>query len=475
MRSLFAPVLLASAGSTSPLLDLAVNTTDGSYSVSIDGAPWFPGGATAVWHNGTLFSSADGTLTITSAETFAGEDTMGAFAATELAWTGGGGAVGLHTQFKAYAGYIIFEQRNGPATLGGSGDKDGVATVFPSFRVTGADAAAGTPTRGALGYTGDMVGAGYQSFEWTEGAAVPFGVNAGPLCVFAAAPAGAAGTAAVLSPAYNFMAAQQSYSAADSTLDYGVMGSVDGVPAGFSVQTIVAASAAGVNNAMMAWGDALLHKYGKGRAAVDDDLTLNYLGYSTDNGAFYYYYTEPGTNYETTILDVKAYADEVGLPYRHWLADSYWYFKGDKNGVKNWTAMPELFPRGLEYVTNATGWEIVGHNRYWSDNTDYATQNGGEYEFAIDATSQYAVPLTQAFWDDLMESSKKWGLSVYEQDWLDSEYDNVGVLHTNATLARTWLMQMGTAAQKHGLTIQCALLAALPASCPPPPRYPLAY
>ena len=172
-------------------------------------------------------------------------------------------------------------------------------------------------------------------------------------------------------------------------------------------------------------------------------------------------------------------ADEVGLPYRHWLADSYWYFKGDADGVKNWTAMPELFPRGLEYVTNQTGWEIVGHNRYWSDNTDYAQQNGGDYEFAIDAKSQYAVPLTQAFWDDLMESSKKWGLSVYEQDWLDREYDNVGVLHTNATLARTWLMQMGTAAQKHGLTIQCALLAALPAaSCAPsptPPRCPLAY
>ena len=79
-----------------------------------------------------------------------------------------------------------------------------------------------------------------------------------------------------------------------------------------------------------------------------------------------------------------------------------------------------------------------------------------DFEFAIDAASQYAVPLEQRFWDFLMESSKKWGLSVYEQDWLDREYDNVGVLHTNATLARTWLMQMGTAAQKHGLTIQCA-------------------
>jgi hypothetical protein len=64
------------------------------------------------------------------------------------------------------------------------------------------------------------------------------------------------------------------------------------------------------------------------------------------------------------------------------------------------------------------------------------------------------VPITQHFWDDLMESSRKWGMYTYEQDWLDSEFDNVTQLHTNATLGRTWLVQMGTAAAKHGLTIQ---------------------
>ena len=54
----------------------------------------------------------------------------------------------------------------------------------------------------------------------------------------------------------------------------------------------------------------------------------------------------------------------------------------------------------------------------------------------------------------LMETSRQWGLYTYEQDWLDREYDNVDVLTKNATLARTWLMQMGAAAAKNGLTIQ---------------------
>ena len=54
--------------------------------------------------------------------------------------------------------------------------------------------------------------------------------------------------------------------------------------------------------------------------------------------------------------------------------DSWWYFKGEHDGVKNWTAMPSIFPHGIEEVAIQTGWPIVAHNRYWSGDTDYAKQ-----------------------------------------------------------------------------------------------------
>ena len=66
----------------------------------------------------------------------------------------------------------------------------------------------------------------------------------------------------------------------------------------------------------------------------------------------------------------------------------------------------------------------------------------------------FAWPTEQRFWDDLMYNSSKWGLFQYEQDWLDTEYDNVVHLNTNASAARTWLMQMGLGAQRNDLTIQ---------------------
>ncbi len=62
-----------------------------------------------------------------------------------------------------------------------------------------------------------------------------------------------------------------------------------------------------------------------------------------------------------------------------------------------------------------------GHNRYWSNETTYAKQNGGQFEFLIDNQSgdnghgHGAVPVQQEFWDYLMATSKQWGLEVYEQ------------------------------------------------------------
>jgi hypothetical protein len=33
-------------------------------------------------------------------------------------------------------------------------------------------------------------------------------------------------------------------------------------------------------------------------------------------------------------------------------------------------------------LVDRTGWMVIGHNRYWSANTDYAIQNGGKFQFS---------------------------------------------------------------------------------------------
>jgi hypothetical protein len=134
-----------------------------------------------------------------------------------------------------------------------------------------------------------------------------------------------------------------------------------------------------------------------------------------DNGAYYYY---NGGDAELRAVRDEAQRDKI--PFRYVLLDSWWcvqpaadvpcrpcgaiatgcgrqtaqrvrvrvrrfdrarrrYYKGIGGGVKNWTATPDTFPAGLRAFHDYTRWPIVGHNRFWAPDTDYATANGGKY------------------------------------------------------------------------------------------------
>ena len=130
------------------------------------------------------------------------------------------------------------------------------------------------------------------------------------------------------------------------------------------------------------------------------------------------------------------------------------YFKGANGGTKNWTAMESAFPHGLPYFHEQLRLPIIAHNRWWSAEVDYATQNGGQYSFVVEHnTSTWAVPTDQRFWDDLFFNASAWGLRVYQQDWLYNEYETVTALTTQLDLAKQWLLQMGQGASNAGISI----------------------
>ena len=69
-----------------------------------------------------------------------------------------------------------------------------------------------------------------------------------------------------------------------------------------------------------------------------------FLGFWTDNGAYYYYKTlEPNVNYEDTLIELYGKFLAKKLPMKYIEIDSWWYFKSAvETGVTSWTAMPEL-------------------------------------------------------------------------------------------------------------------------------------
>lgn len=276
--------------------------------------------------------------------------------------------------------------------------------------------------------------------------------NSGPVVLFNANMT----STHVLSAHNNFMAASQVFG--NNTLRYGVMGGVTEIPAGYMLETVLVPNDGGVNEAMEKWGDVLLARSNKKRYAYRDDQAMRQLGYSTDNGAYYYYQTEPNKTYEQTLLDVKAYADSENLPYQYVLLDSWWYYKGEGGGVATWNARPDVFPNGLPSFYEKTGWTGMLHNRYWSTDTPYAKQNGGQYNFVID-NSSVCVPDDQDFWNDLIANKTTNGqkMFMYEQDWLDVEFDRSLWLHENISAAQLWMHQMNAGCTNSNVTIQMCM------------------
>jgi hypothetical protein len=335
-----------------------------------------------------------------------------------------------------------FEDTSFPAPEVRVAAATGMASWFPAFQINDDD--------GSLGYlefNGMFMGSG----GYHIGPVADMGANdalmSGPLALFDDK------CVVVLSTASAFMSSSSYLRTELDEFGFGVMGSMTSIPKGHRTSTILSSSPRrgpdGIRQAFSVWGVKLMKMYKTNRPS---DVTLDYLQYSTDNGAFYYYNTEPNKTYQETIIEVKEYAEKVGLPFRSWLMDSWWYFKGRDGGVKNWTAMPNIFPDGIARVTQATKWGIVAHNRWWTNETDYAKQNGGNYGFVMEG--EKALPLEERFWDDLFLEAKLWGLTVYEQDWLNVQTQSMNLTLQNVEAARTWLVQMGNAARRNGLPIQ---------------------
>ena len=261
------------------------------------------------------------------------------------------------------------------------------------------------------------------------------GLVAGPIVLPCA---GGVNDTVALMPLGNFMSSSHEYDLTSGSLDFGVLGSVGSIPAGYKAEMLMVIDD-GFNAALRKAGGLVLRRAGTAdakRARAAADVSLNSLGYATQQGAWYYYNTAPreqggrppsttpaggstlmastplmwGERYATasslfgcavnisdapakhgckdygeTIVDVKRHADEVSLPYKWWLMDSWWYPKGLLNGVKTWESLPSTFPgsdgrggdKALAELARATGWSILAHTRFFAADTSYARQNGG--------------------------------------------------------------------------------------------------
>ena len=329
-------------------------------------APTTPLFITGLYYDGAPHTVADGSLTLDAPPApISGSDSLGDY--TGYAATFAAGRFGA--SFKLYAGAnaLMFSQTfpaglNGTAAAGANAH-DELATAFPVFGPTlgnlSSDLAFLTwPHCMCTGATG----------LWTSKEASGAGLgNAGtPLLLYSRER-----ESMMISPANNLMTTQLSWShtLAGGALGAGENGAIEALPAGHTVDTIIVAGA-GMNNTVMAWGDVMLARGGKTRTLPEADLIVSTLGWWSDNGAYYYYLSEPGKNMQETVVDALAYWDSLNLPTQHVMYDSWWYWKecsgatqswlACKGAVELWEPRDDVFPDGFNFKLKQP---LALHNR----------------------------------------------------------------------------------------------------------------
>ena len=450
-----------SSSDTTTKLDIEFSDSSySSYNILLNGKPWLSSGMTG-FRNGGQWAP----LEFNQTQQSSGQDIFGEYNDLIIIWRDKMNPMyEFHTIFRSYPNdpdMIIFIQYypfGANSTINNNGFY--IISSFPSFRLNNSDL-------GYVQWAGDFGGYYIKTGKWDSnnpsrlpGAGLDYGD--GPICIFDKEM----NNSLVISPLTDHMAASNYVTKIPSPdyfeCQFGLIGGINNIQSGYSIKFILSATknGGGVNEAMKNWGDKQLKYHNKMRMDQHHsrDFTLNYLGYNTANGGYYYYYTEPDKNYQETLIDVKKYHDNVGLPTKWILLDSWWYYKGKNNGVYNWTSMPNIFPNGLRYLYKSTNWRVMAHNRYWSLDNVYAgnipgSNSSGKYNFTW-GNNTSALPLQYEFWQYLFDINMDWGLTVYEQDWLLTSMQQIPLLSSSITFGKQWLKQMDNAAFKHNLCIQ---------------------
>lgn len=260
----------------------------------------------------------------------------------------------------------------------------------------------------------------------------------------------------VFSPMDRFHAALVSFE--DGEIRYGLHGEIEEVPAGFS-QRFILVRGRGIAATIEHWGDILLADRGRSRADRYADTGLSRLGYWTDNGAAYYYATEPGMTEEETLLAVKAEADALWVPFGYFQLDSWWYFKAGgtglgPGGLVRWEPQPEMFPDGLAAFHDRLGLPLIAHNRWFAVENDYR-----DLATFVDGPGM-SLPVGGAVYDRFMDDARAWGVVTYEQDWILPQFFGVPWLRQRPERADDWLAGIATSAASRGLTMQICMAGA---------------
>lgn len=235
----------------------------------------------------------------------------------------------------------------------------------------------------------------------------------------------------------------------DGSISLATAPEISELPKGFGRSAILTLGN-GINATIDGWGRFVTDLQGKQRPANDADRILKYLGYWTDNGATYYYHTDPSLDYQQTLLAVRDDFARKAVPLGYMQLDSWFYPKGPSHdwqdradGISEYIAAPALFPSGLSAFQQQLGLPLATHSRWIDPSSPYHQQ------FQMSGN----VVIDPAYWNMIAAQLHADGVIAYEQDWLDGPAQTA----LNLTDPDAFLDHMSSSMKAEGLSIQYCL------------------
>jgi hypothetical protein len=238
-------------------------------------------------------------------------------------------------------------------------------------------------------------------------------------------------------------------------------GDLDDVPAGFASELALWAGP-GPRACLEAWAAFLRERHRCERPGRYADRLGAQLSYWTDNGAAYWYRTEPGLGGVVPTLAAKA--DEMrrdGVPFGVIQLDSWFYphqelrpfdapeISVPPTGLVTWDARPDVLPDGVPALRRALGDPpLATHCRHFAASSPYFERHAAWLD------GDRAHPQGAALYEELLHQAAGWGVETFEHDWLVECFLGVRGLREAPGRARAWQQGVDRAAAQSGATLQ---------------------
>lgn len=238
------------------------------------------------------------------------------------------------------------------------------------------------------------------------------------------------------------------------------------LPKGYQ-QSVILHASTGITNAMSEWGQALQQSR-PSKGTKSNDVTLDLIGYQTDNGAYYCFCNDK--NCSQTLIEEMKYLKDIGIPM------GYLSFQGGGASSGRGTAAPwcvntwgvdgglsDRYPVSVKEMQKAIGIPLQLYAPYFCPDSPYFNEtskwNKVSSNTLFPSCSMFDFEdvrpeQSRAFYDDFFARGVAAGMISYESDFMNQNYNCVPEFVTTTTAAPMWQQGMADAAYAKNLTIQ---------------------